>query len=128
MKPTIEKIRTYADQLIGTNREATDYETAVVLLSAIFYGTNSTTLSELTGCPLARVEEISQRMRASLIWSDTAVDCGYWGDEKYGHLSFLMDLQVAEGLLQRTQQKNAKGNYVYKSLIHEGSFSSCSSP
>lgn len=90
------------------------YDTALVLLSALAKGTDSSRLAAFTGLPLEFVAAIRQRMIRAELWTEVAVCCDHW-EVAQGVVStsaFWSDVLVAEGCVVRRWDEDS-GEYRY---------------
>ena len=100
----------------GTEIDEADdsYQTAIVLVSAIGLGPDTSRLADFTWLPRDFVEAIRQRMLRAELWTEVDVFYSHWfGAGKMMHLDrFSLDVMVAEGLLLRQWDEGA-GRYRY---------------
>ena len=112
-KYVLEQVRHIVDERV----EKCDptYETAVVMVAALFVGSNVEAIVGLTGCARDFVESIASRMRASSVWTDDGVDYEDWfsGDALRETAAFVLDLGVAEGKFIRTGEKTSSRSSIY---------------
>jgi len=89
---------------------------ALILVAAIFEGTNPNTLADFCGMPLDFVTEIAYRMTASGLWlDDGSVDYDFFTAKpgRNWDMRFVINLSVAQGILACTGEKR-NGSRVYQ--------------
>jgi hypothetical protein len=100
------------------NEDNDSFEAAVVMIAAIFKGPSEEEITRVTGYREQFVSQIGTRLRESGLWTNDGTDYQEWDHAtKMGFIRFAMDLEVAEGILFRTEKK-VNGSYVYRSLIY----------
>ncbi len=92
----------------------------VVMVAALFVGPDVEKIVRVTGYSREYVAEVAERLRASHLWNGEALDYGDWSDSSKGALRHALDLEVAQGIVVRTNQTR-DGEYVYESQIYENS-------
>jgi hypothetical protein len=114
----LEQVRCIVDELVATSDP--DYETAVIMVAALFIGPNVDAIVDLTGCTRDIVDSIASRMRASGMWTDEGVDYDDWfSDDLRGIVAFAMNLHIATGKFIRTNQKTSTGDWIYEAVDHK---------
>jgi hypothetical protein len=90
------------------------YNTALVVLSALYCGPGTIRLADFTLLPRAFVAAIRQRMTKAELWSEFDVHCDHWQPEegKFDSVAFWLDALVAEGLVIR-RWRDEVGDYWY---------------
>lgn len=83
------------------------FETSVILLSSLVVGTSIKALHKFTGIHAEFIRERSKRLRKGRVWVGGKVDCNEWF-EGGGGIAFICDCLVADGLLNRVKEKNAR--------------------
>lgn len=88
--------------LEGTE-EDDSYRTALFLLAAITYGSDTTSLARVTKLPRQFVSQIRQRMISAQLWTEIDVACDHWyrSDGAFCTTYFWLDVLVAEGRVVR---------------------------
>ncbi len=92
------------------------FESAVVMIAAIFVGPSEEQIARVTGYSQEFVSQIGARLKESGLWTTDGTDYYEWDHTKMGCIRFVADLGVAEGICFRTAEKR-NGEYVYRSLI-----------
>ena len=105
-------------QVVDTIAEDCDpsYETAVIMVAAVFVGPNVEAIVGVTESSRELVESIASRMRASGIWTNEGVDYDDWfsDDDRRGISAIGLHLGIAQGIFIRTGQKNSSGEWIYE--------------
>lgn len=99
---TLPFIKKEVHRLDPALNESEDYfKTAVVMLSALKVGTDVDELVKFTRLPEPFIAERVGRLNASGIFDGDEIRAN-WFDEENGGIAFWMDVAVAEGLIERT--------------------------
>lgn len=77
------------------------FKTAVLLLSAAFYGANINQMVEFTDLPLEFVAPRFERLIDSGVFQADGMVCAEWLDDEIGGISFWLDVLAAEGMVER---------------------------
>ena len=95
------------------------YNTAIVLLSALAYGPDTTRLAGFTSLPHQFVATIQQRMIRAELWTETGVCCDHWevAEGVVSMSAFWADVLVAEGLVVRQWDPDSD-DYRYFDALH----------
>jgi hypothetical protein len=93
------------------NDPCLDY--AVVVLAAIFEGTDPVRLASFCGYELAFVQAVAKRMIASKLWIQARVDYSFVGlkDEGEQKGAFRIDVLIAKGWVTRTGRRRKGWRY-----------------
>jgi hypothetical protein len=121
----IGKVNMSNDSILQHIREVVDtiadkcdpsYETAVIMVAAMFVGPHVDAIVGLTGYSRELVQRIALRLRASGIWTTEGVDYDDWlsDDDARVITAMTLHLGIAEGLFIRTGQKNSSGGWIYQ--------------
>jgi hypothetical protein len=86
------------------------FRSGCIILASAFVGPNADRVAKFLECPRAPVRETARVLRKNKIWDGTQVR-GNWFDPSDGGLDFILDWCVAEGLMNRAEDKSeAQGN------------------
>ena len=88
--------------------DSPEFKTAVLLASFFVVGPNDERLSVFCKLPAAFVKERMDNLREYGIVKEDEVFKVDWLDEESGGVAFLMDCQVADGLMERDDDHNYK--------------------
>jgi hypothetical protein len=109
----LQHIRQVVDTLVEAHDSS--YETAVIMVAALFVGPHVDEIVGLTGYSGELVESIASRMRASGIWTNECVDYDEWFSDDFRGLPAIgLHLGIATGNCIRTNQKTSSGGWIYK--------------
>jgi hypothetical protein len=91
------------DPSLNGAEETESYKAALVLLSAMFLGPDTTRLAEFTGLSRAFIVTIRERMIRAELWTESMTQYDHWfvGDCDIRPSCFWEDVLVAEGLVVR---------------------------
>lgn len=103
--PSLEEIK---DVILSSDPQLSKddpaFQTAVMLLSSAFVGTDIDDLQEFTGYDRDFIEERAVRLVEQEVWVDGVVYSN-WTDSEDGYVSFWLDVLVAEGFVARATEK-----------------------
>lgn len=102
MTATIEDITSAVEGLdpnLDPNLDT--FRSALLLLSSAVVGPDEAKVAAFTGLPAAFVAERAERLRASGVWTGEGKIAADWWDEETGGIAFWIDVNVAEGLMER---------------------------
>jgi hypothetical protein len=77
-----------------------EFMAGAILLAGLNVGPNVKRVAKVLKVSRKEVQPYAQRLRQSKIWSGGKINCGWFEKETSG-ISFLLDLSVAMGFLQR---------------------------
>lgn len=102
------------DRIISIQEQPEVYRTAVVLLSAVICGPDTTHLMSFTGLPRSLIAPIRRRMIQAELWTELEACCSGWYDKegRFCITSFRLDVLVAQGSVTRTWDE-VEGQYCY---------------
>ena len=100
--------------------ETDSYKAALVLLSAIFLGPDTTRLEEFTRMSRAFIATICERMIRAELWTESVTQYDHWlvGDCQIRPGCFWADVLVAEGLVvRRWVEEEGDFRYWHKKFV-----------
>lgn len=89
----------------GANENPDLFMAGVVLVSALSVGTNADRIARFTGHNRDQVREIGRRLRKNKLWSGHGFYIEPWFHEKTGIVAFVLDCMIANGEVERVQDK-----------------------
>jgi hypothetical protein len=110
----VKQILWEIDPNLNGVEEDESYQTAIVLLSALSKGPDTTRFVEFTGLPRPFIATIREGMIRAELWTESETNCDHWfiGDSGIRPCCFWPDVLVAEGLFVR-QWVEEEGNFRY---------------
>lgn len=103
-KITLPYIRKEVSKLTGINDEKDPgFVAGVLLISSLQTGPNIKRLSKYTKYSRKDISEYARRCRTNGIWKGGKVCCN-WFDKESGSTEFVLDVCVAQGLMNRVKE------------------------
>ena len=100
-KLVIKEIHNLDKKLPETDKS---FETAKILLSSVFLGTNVKRISKVMEIPIKQVKMREDNLRKNNVWIGEKVAGSEWF-EKNGGVAFWLDTLVADGLVKRSPEE-----------------------
>jgi hypothetical protein len=99
------------------------FKAAMVLLVSEMVGPYTNRVATFLGYPVGFVQVIAARLIESGIWDKDEVSSEPWLDPLKGHVSFMLDLTVAEGKLTgRWSEEKGQRNYYLPEFVAVSQF------
>ena len=94
--------------------DSNTFRAAMVLLASYMVGPYTDRVATFLGYPVGFVQVIAARLIQSGIWAGDEVSSEPWLDPQKGHISFMLDLMVAEGTFTaRWSEEKGQRSYYF---------------